>query len=247
MRQTYELQTPSHQVYGFASLLVPGLGHFLQGMLFRGLLWLTGASLLWSILLASVSEWVYGAPLVLLVPAVALYHWASMYAAMVRAYRPSREQLPLHTIQELMPLSLWKQVIGGTLIIMGVIAVVLLSGQFADHTFSFFSGRAHGGWWRPIAWGGFLSQSLILWAMVALGVWLFRSGYHERQSEQEMLREHAIITYALQHGGRITAAEASLVARLPLNEARILMERLVLERHATESEQDGIIYYYLTH
>lgn len=245
MRQTYELQTPSHQVYGFASLVVPGLGHFLQGMLFRGLLWLTGASLLWLILLVSVSEWVSGAPLVLLVPAVALYHWASMYAAMVRACRPPREQLPLHTAQELMPLYLWKQVIGGTLVITGAIAVVLLSGLFADHALPFLSGRAHGGWWRPIAWGGFLSQSLILWAMMALGVWLFRSGYRESQSERETLREHAVIAYALQHGGRITAAEASLAAQLPLHEARILMERLVLERHATESEQDGIIYYHL--
>lgn len=246
MRQTYELRTPSHQVYGFASLLVPGLGHFLQGMLFRGLFWLAGASILWLILLVSISEWVYSAPLVLLVPAVTLYHWASMYAAMVRAYRPSREQLPLHTLQELMPLSLWKQVIGGTLIITGSIAVVLVSGQFADHTFSFFSGRAYGGGWHPIAWGGFLSQSLILWAMIALGAWLFRNGYRESQSERETLREHAVIAYALQHGGRISAAEASLVAQLPLHEARTLMERLVLERHATESEQDGIIYYYLT-
>jgi hypothetical protein len=40
--QAQGLQIPNHQVYGFASLLVPGLGHFLQRALFRGVLWLTG-------------------------------------------------------------------------------------------------------------------------------------------------------------------------------------------------------------
>ena len=30
------LQIPNHQVYGFASLVAPGLGHFLQRAPFRG-------------------------------------------------------------------------------------------------------------------------------------------------------------------------------------------------------------------
>jgi Fic family protein len=60
------------------------------------------------------------------------------------------------------------------------------------------------------------------------------------------LRERAVVAYALQHGGRITVAEASVAAQISLHEARNLLERLVLERYATESEEDGIVYYYLT-
>ena len=41
------LQIPNHQVYGFASLVAPGLGHFLQRAPFRGALWLLGALTLW--------------------------------------------------------------------------------------------------------------------------------------------------------------------------------------------------------
>jgi Fic family protein len=55
-----------------------------------------------------------------------------------------------------------------------------------------------------------------------------------------------VVAYALQHGGRITVAEASVAAQISLHEARNLLERLVLERYATESEEDGIVYYYLT-
>jgi len=82
--------------------------------------------------------------------------------------------------------------------------------------------------------------------MTALGVWLFRSGHAESNTAREALRERAVIAYALQNGGRITVAEASVAAQISLHEARNLLERLVLERYAVESEQDGILYYHLT-
>jgi hypothetical protein len=77
--QAQGLQIPNHQVYGFASLLVPGLGHFLQRALFRGVLWLTGALMLWYLLSLSLSSWIcFEIPPSLLAPVVALYHCASM-------------------------------------------------------------------------------------------------------------------------------------------------------------------------
>jgi Fic family protein len=105
----------------------------------------------------------------------------------------------------------------------------------------------HRGWGMPRpAWGEFVSQSVILWGMTALGAWLFRAGHKESETARQALRERAVVAYALQHGGRITVAEASVAAQISLHEARNLLERLVLERYATESEEDGIVYYYLT-
>ena len=241
------LQIPNHQVYGFASLLVPGLGHFLQRAPFRGALWLLGALTLWYLLALSLSSWVYfEVPPSLLAPIAALYHCASMYAAMAHAYQVQREQTPLHAAQEMMPVYLWKQVIGGVLALVGVVAVLLLSGSFADYVFSWLSAQAHGRGWLPRpTWGHFLSQSVILWGMTVLGVWLFREGHTESKTAQQALRERAVVAYALQHGGRITVAEASVAAQISLHEARNLLENLVLQRYATESEEDGIVYYYL--
>ena len=242
------LQIPNYQMYGFASLVAPGLGHFLQRAPFRGALWLLGALTLWYFLALSLSSWIYfELPASLLAPIVALYHCASMYAAMARAYQAQREPMPLHAAQEMMPVYLWKQVIGGALAIIGGIAIVLLSGAFADYAYDWLAQQARGGgWWRRPAWGEFLSQSVILWGMTALGVWLFRAGYKDSETARQALRERAVVAYAVQHGGRITVAEASVVAQLPLHEARNLLERLVLERYAIETEQDGIIYYHLT-
>jgi hypothetical protein len=246
--QAQGLQIPNHQVYGFASLLVPGLGHFLQRALFRGVLWLTGALTLWYLLSLSLSSWVhFEVPPSLLAPVVALYHCASMYAAMAHSYQLQREQTPLHAAQEMMPVYLWKQIIGGALVIVGAVAVLLLSGSFGDYVYHWLASQARGGgWWGRPAWGHFLSQSVILWGMTALGVWLFRSGHAESNTAREALRERAVIAYALQNGGRITVAEASVAAQISLHEARNLLERLVLERYAVESEQDGILYYHLT-
>lgn len=242
------LQIPNHQVYGFASVLVPGLGHFLQRAPFRGALWLLGALTLWYFLALSLSSWIYfELPASLLAPIVALYHCASMYAAMARAYQVQREPTPLHAAQEMMPVYLWKQFIGGVLAIVGTVAVVLLSGSFADYAYTWLSSQVHRGWGMPRpAWGEFVSQSVILWGMTAMGAWLFRAGHKESETARQTLRERAVVAYALQHGGRITVAEASVVAQLPLHEARSLLEHLVLERYASESEEDGIVYYYLT-
>jgi len=248
MMQVQGLQIPNHQMYGFASLLAPGLGHFLQRALFRGVLWLTGALMLWYLLSLSLSSWIYfEVPASLLAPIVALYHCASMYAAMAHSHRLQQEQTPLQAAQEMMPVYLWKQVIGGVLALVGVVAVLLLSGSFADYAVSWFSNQAHGRGWLPRpTWGQFLSQSVILWGMTALGAWLFRAGHTESKTAQQAMRERAVVAYALQHGGRITVAEASVAAQISLHEARNLLERLVLERYATESEEDGIVYYYLT-
>ena len=248
MMQVQGLQIPNYQMYGFASLLVPGLGHFLQRALFRGVLWLTGALMLWYLLSLSLSSWVhFEVPPSLLAPVVALYHCASMYAAMAHSYQLQQEQTPLHAAQEMMPVYLWKQVIGGVLALVGAVAVLLLSGSFADYVYSWLASQAHGAGWlgRP-GWGEFLSQSLILWGMTALGIWLFRTGYTESSTARQALRERAVIAYALQNGGRITVAEASVAANISLREARNLLERLVLERYAVETEQDGILYYHLT-
>jgi len=249
MMQAQGLQIPNHQVYGFASLVVPGLGHFLQRAPFRGAFWLLGALTLWFFMCLVLSAALTHSeiPLALLAPVVALYHCASMYAAMARAYQIQREQTPLQAAQEMLPVYLWKQVIGGALALVGAIAIVLLSGAFADDAFNWLAQQAHGrGWWPRPAWGQFLSQSLILWGMTALGVWLFRAGHTESKTARQALRERAVIAYALQNGGYITVAEASVVAQIPLHEARSMLERFVLERYAVETEQDGILYYHLT-
>jgi hypothetical protein len=166
---------------------------------------------------------------------------------MAHSYQLQQEQTPLHAAQEMMPVYLWKQVIGGVLALVGAVAVLLLSGSFADYVYSWLASQAHGAGWlgRP-GWGEFLSQSLILWGMTALGIWLFRTGYTESSTARQALRERAVIAYALQNGGRITVAEASVAANISLREARNLLERLVLERYAVETEQDGILYYHLT-
>ena len=81
------LQIPNHQVYGFASLVAPGLGHFLQRAPFRGALWLLGALTLWYFLALSLSSWIYfELPASLLAPIVA-HKLAGTYAAWVESMR----------------------------------------------------------------------------------------------------------------------------------------------------------------
>lgn len=246
--QIHGLQMPAHQVYGFASLVAPGLGHFLQRMPFRGALWLMGALTLWFLLYMSLLAGIDGGgtPYALVAILVALYHCVSMYTAMARSYQAQRDLVPAIAVQEMMPVYLWKQVLGGALAVVGAIAVVVWSGALADYASAWLTRHAHGGWWHRPAWGQFLSQTILLWGMTALGGWLFWTGRKEREGALQAIRERAVVAHALQHGGRITVAEASMIAQIPLHEARTLLERLVLERHAIESEQNGIVYYHLT-
>lgn len=236
-----------YREYGLASLILPGLGHLLQGMPFRALLWFGGALILWGFLLALSGSgagpgetlWLFMTPL------TAGYHCASMYAALRARQHQVGVAPPLQTVWDVLPSYLWKQAIGGALAVVGVIVIVLWTGKFADSMWA----RLHGGWgawgWRAIGWGELLSQTLLLWGMAAFGGWLFWQGYKEQQTEEPRQRERLLTAQALQNGGAVTVAEASLALNLTLTEARDYMEQLVQQGLAQREEEAGLLRYRL--
>jgi hypothetical protein len=229
--------TPT-QVYGVASLIVPGLGHLLQRRLMRGLLWVGGAIALWVALILTAGDTAHTEVVwVLLVPAIALYHCVSMYAAMTLA--SAGEGVAARSVQELMPLSLWKQAVGGTLAVVAIIALVLWNGALIDHAFT----AAHARFPIGLGWGRVISQMIVLWAIAFAGGWLFWTGRKESASDLRAFRERAIVAYALRNGGRITVPEASMAAHISLSEAQALLETLVQAGYAHRVDEQGIAIY----
>ncbi len=229
-----------YQEYGLASLMLPGLGHLLQGMPFRALLWFGGALFLWGMLLMMVaSSPATSEPLWLIAaPVIAGYHCASMYAAIRARLSQSGDLSLLQTASQTLPPYLWKQAIGGALAVVGVIVIVLWTGRFVDELWN----RLHGGW----GWGELLSRTLLLWGMTAVGGWLFWRGYTEQKEDAPRQRERRLIAHALQHGGAITPAEASLILNFSLTEARDYLDGLVKQGLAQREEQDGFLRYRLS-
>jgi predicted transcriptional regulator len=233
-----------YREYGLASLVLPGLGHLLQGMPFRALLWFGGAVFLWGVLLMMVASGPSREPLWLIAaPVIAGYHSASMYAAVRARMRQSGDLALTPIASQALPLFLWKQAIGGALAVAGVIVIVLWTGRFADELW----GRLHGGWgWVNRGWGEMLSYTLLLWAMTAAGGWLFWQGYKEQKEDAPRQRERALIAQALHNGGVITPAEASLTLNMTLAEARDYLERLAQQGLAQREEQQGLLRYRIT-
>ncbi len=233
--------------YGVVSLILPGLGHLLQGRPLRALLWFGGALVLWGVLLALSSSGASPQETLWLVmtPLLAGYHCASMYAALRGHQRQFETLHSLQTALDALPAYLWKQAIGGAFAVVGVIVVVLWTGNLADSVWA----QLHAGWgargWRAFGWGGLLSQTLLLWGMVAFGGWLFWQGYKEQKTEEPRRREQLLTAQALQNGGAITLAEASLVLNLTLAEARDYLEQLVQLGLAQRDEEEGLARYWL--
>lgn len=229
--------TPN-QVYGVASLIVPGLGHLLQRRMARGLLWAWGAVVLWAALILAAG---YTAQVeaiwVLLVPAIALYHCVSMHAAMTLTR--ASEGVAARSLQELLPLSIWKQALGGALAAVAIVALVLWNGALIDHVFK----ASHAGLPIKLGWGHIISQMVVLWAIAVAGGWLFWTGRKESASELQAFRERVILAYALQHGGRITVPEASMAAHLSLAEAQAFLETLTQAGHAHRVDEQGVTVY----
>lgn len=231
-----------YREYSLASLVLPGLGHLLQGLLGRALLWLGGAVVLWRLLLEGVISG-FGDPLWLaIVPAVAGYHTASMYAAIRAALSQSGDRELVSAAAQVLPSYLWKQAIGGALAVSGAIVIVLLAGRFADDAWF----RLQNGWigGRP-GWGAMLSYTLLLWAMTAIGGWLFWQGYKEQKVEAPRQHERMLIAHAMRNGGMITPAEASLMLQMPLAEARDYLEQLTQQGLALREEHQGLVCYRL--
>ncbi|MCX7992353.1 MAG: hypothetical protein N2651_01660 [Fimbriimonadales bacterium] len=235
-----------YREYGLASLVLPGLGHLLQGMPFRAALWFGGAVALWGMLLAMVASgasvnepfWLIASPV------IAGYHCASMYAAIRAQQRQSGNLTSTQTVSQALPTYLWKQAIGGTLAAVGLIVIVLWSGKLADFAWTRLQGG--GAWgWHGLGWGEILSYTLLLWGMTAVGGWLFWQGYKEQKEEEPRLREHRLIEHALQNGGVITPAEACLALRLSLAEGRDYLEGLVKQGLAQREEYEGLLRYRL--
>lgn len=233
-----------YREYGLASLVLPGFGHLLQGLPFRALLWFGGAVILWGTVLAMFAS---GAPpseplWLVIAPVLAGYHCASMYSAVrARQHRggdPIARQAPLQTL----PAFLWKQAIGGTLAVAGVVVLVLWSGNLAN---TFWRWWQQGWGWHNQHWGDLMSQMLLLWAMVAAGGWLFWQGYKQQKEDEPRLREQALIAQALRNDGVITPAVASLVLDLSLREAHAYLDRLAQEGLAQREERDGLVSYRL--
>lgn len=231
-----------YREYGLASLVLPGLGHLLQGLLGRALLWLGGAVVLWRVLLEGVISG-FGDPLWLAIaPAVAGYHTASMYAAIRASLSQSGDRELVSTAAQVLPSYLWKQAIGGALAVAGVIVLVLLAGRFADDAWL----RLQNGWGGGHRnWGELLSYILLLWAMTATGGWLFWQGYKEQKVEAPRQHERMLVAHAMRNGGVITPAEASLALHVPITEARDYLEQLTQQGLALREEHQGLVCYRL--
>lgn len=235
---------PQYRELGLASLALPGLGHLLQGMPFRALLWFGGAVVLWGILLSAfASSAPAGEPLWLITaPVIAGYHSASMYAAIRARLSRSGDLTFLQSASQMLPAYLWKQAIGGALAVVGIIVIVLWTGKLSDA----LSIQVHRGWgWADWGWGELLSHTLLLWGITAVGGWLFWQGYHEQKIDEPRLRERTLIAHALQRGGVVTPAEASLLLHLPLREAYNYLEQLAQQGLAHREGQDGLVRYRL--
>jgi hypothetical protein len=232
-----------YREYGLASLVLPGLGHLLQGMPFRALLWFGGAAFLWGVLLMMTASYASSEPLWLIAaPITAGYHSASMYAAIRARLRQSGDLALTPTVSQALPLYLWKQAIGGALAIAGVIVIVLWTGSSADELWN----HLRTGWgWTNRGWGEILSYTLLLWAMTAAGGWLFWQGYKEQKEDEPRQRERMLIAQALRNGGVITPAEASLTLNMSLAEARDYLEQLTQQSLAQREEQQGLLRYRL--
>lgn len=231
----------SYRDYGLASLVLPGLGHLLQGMLFRALLWFGGAICLWGLLLMMATSGGLGEPFWLIIaPGLAGYHAASMYSAVRAACVRSGDLAITPTASPILPPYLWKQAIGGVLAFIGVVVIVLWAGKFAD---SFWVRLQHGGGWVHRGWGEMLSYVLLMWATTAAGGWLFWQGLKEQKEEAPRQHERMLIAHALRNGGVITPAEASLVLNKSLTEARDYLEQLTQQGLALREEQQGLLRY----
>lgn len=226
---------------GLASLVLPGLGHLLQGLPFRALLWFGGAVLLWGTLLAFASSAPASEPLwLVMAPLIASYHCASMYTAVRAQLSRSSDTLPQQVASQLLPAPLWKQAIGGAVAVAGVVVVLLWTGKFVDTLWR----QANFGWgWQHWGVGELLSHTLLLWGMTAMGGWLFWQGYQEQKAQERLQREQALLAQALQNNGVITPAAASLTLHCSLREAQEYLEQLVQQGLARREDRNGLLYY----
>ncbi|GIV09019.1 MAG: hypothetical protein KatS3mg019_1110 [Fimbriimonadales bacterium] len=231
-----------YREFGLASLIAPGLGHLLQGMPFRAMGWFAGAFVLWVMLFEGVASLrIYTPMWVLMIPLVAAYHCVSMYAA-VRARQAVIEmRSPVEAALQALPPYLWKQAIGGALAVIGLLVLLSWTGQYADaaQNAMYYSS------WRSIGWGQLLSQVILLWAIVGVGAWLFWQGRKEQEADAPRLRERILIAQAVQQGGVVAPAEASVALNITIHEARDYLEQLAREGLAAREETDGIIRYRL--
>lgn len=230
-----------YREFGLASLIAPGLGHLLQGMPFRAMGWFAGAVVLWVMLFEGVAQLRNYDPMwVLMIPLVAAYHCVSMYAA-VRARQAAIEaRSPVEAALQALPPYLWKQAIGGALAVIGVLVLLSWAGQYADALWNAMHTSLY-----SIGWGRLLSQTLLLWGIVGLGGWLFWQGRKEQEADAPRLRERVLIAQAIQQGGVVSPAEASVALNITIHEARDYLEQLAREGLAAREEMDGITRYRL--
>ena len=201
-----------------ASLVIPGLGHLLQGRWVRALLWFLPAAALWTLVIHPDS---WQIEYILLVPVALGFHIGSSRA--VSEQRASGES-------ETIPPYLRQKVLGIVLMIAAGITLLLVSGVVVEEmmrSWSIASSLSHVAVSR-IAHA--VSQVVMMGGLGIVGFWLFQLGNLAQQRAEQQTRQHILMERARQNGGILTIPEAALAAQISMEEAQQLLEQMVQQR-----------------
>ena len=199
-----------------ASLVIPGLGHLLQGRWVRALLWFLPAAALWTLVIHPDS---WQIEYILLVPVALGFHIGSSRAASEQRASGESGTIPPY---------LHQKVLGIVLMIAAGITLLLVGGIVAQELVNIWSGAF------PHLSGSRLaravSQVVMMGGIGAVGFWLFQLGNLAQQRAEEQTHQHILMERARQNGGILTIPEAALAAQISMEEAQQLLEQMVQQR-----------------